>query len=110
MIVIESHDYGGLVAETHADLPTPSKRQSTIQFCPWKHRLRRYNGTAPQLNGITPSRQMSYNSHFHKTLIASPESPQLEMLSSMDGSKSCGGNLAFSSNGFPSFASGFDCF
>ncbi len=37
--------------------------------------------------------------HFQRNVIASPESPQLEILSSTNVIKSTGGNLAFNSNG-----------
>lgn len=47
--------------------------------------------------------------YFHITLIASPDSPQLEMLLSTKEIRSCGGNLALSSNGFPSLASSLAC-
>lgn len=48
--------------------------------------------------------------HFHETLIASPLRPQLDILLSIDGSKSCGGNLAFSPNNLPAVASSLDCY
>ncbi len=44
------------------------------------------------------------------TLIASPESPQLEIVSLTDGNRSCGGNLALSSNSFPPLASSLFCY
>ena len=43
--------------------------------------------------------------HFHKNVIASPERPKLEILSSTNGIKSTGGNLAFNSNALPALAS-----
>lgn len=41
--------------------------------------------------------------------MASPERPQLEILSFTEENKSCGGNFAFSSKGLPPLASSFDC-
>ena len=48
---------------------------------------------------------LSTQTHFHKNVIASPESPKLEILSSTNGIKSTGGNLAFNSNALPALAS-----
>ena len=47
--------------------------------------------------------------YVHDTLIASPLSPQLAIVLSMDGNKSCGGNFAFNPNDLPALASSLDC-